>query len=177
MLSDVVGVHRERYGLPITVAVTKTVQGGKITYMGVIRPRQPEGAFPASENLCVWVSGTGTALIADAALCSALGYKPQEIAGKPCDTLADSDSLSKLVNKVLAKGRGRGVTRADLRLVPKFRGASQVPVQAHAVLVGSPRFPVVIVSMKVGPEPASCSFGYRRCWTACAMLGSTGKRA
>lgn len=81
---EVVAIHKDRYVFPIKIAVTKVSgTGADSLFMGVLKPAEED---PASVR--AWIMTQGTILCVDQRFSDWFGRGPNELVGRPFNTMA-----------------------------------------------------------------------------------------
>ncbi len=81
---EVVAIHKDRYVFPIKLTVTKVSgTGADSLFMGVLRPAEED---PASVR--AWIMTQGTILCVDQRFSDWFGRGPNELVGRPFNTMA-----------------------------------------------------------------------------------------
>lgn len=150
-LRDVIGLHREGYGVSVSIAISKTVQGKRTTYIGVLRPKVLPQAWTGPSVMSLWLAPNSTVIAGDANFCTATGYTATELHACATSTIMDAATAERIIDESMEKGikgstSGRPV---DLSLIPKGAGRAPLLCTGLAYLGGTAKTRALMLVLKV----------------------------
>ncbi|KAG2450719.1 hypothetical protein HYH02_004557 [Chlamydomonas schloesseri] len=144
---EVVAIHKDRYVFPLKIAVTKVSgTGADSLFMGVLKPAEDDPS-----TVRAWMMTQGTILCVDQRFSDWFGRGPQELVGRPFNTIAtEQDVLIKLLDLANASTEaefqeGR-VTSEQVHMLHKY--TEPVPCRLKITLGGTDSQRIFVVHVK-----------------------------